>query len=74
MMTDETGTDDLEGFEITGRDDATGTVTIAVHRYVLKHNSEALAERLVQLIADNPKIEALNVSVRPSALTSKSQT
>lgn len=70
---DEPKKDPLEGFHITDYDAATETVTISVHRYLLKHQvqRDALAKKFIEIISSGPSVRSVTVIARDAPENSK---
>ncbi len=63
----------LEGFHITDYDATTETVTISVHRYLLKteRQKEALAKKFVEILSSGPSVRVVVAVARDDTEKSK---
>jgi hypothetical protein len=56
----------LEGFQITGYDEVSGEVQIAVHRFILGNPSqeEALVRRAIEIMNRGPEVRRVTFILR----------
>ena len=62
----------LEGFQITGYDACTKTVTIEIHPLILKYprQIEALVMRCIEIVNKGDEVAAVSIAERNSGLRS----
>lgn len=65
-MTEQEKKEPLEGFQITGYDEGSEDVQIAIHRYILQNSTqqESLMRKAIEIMTSGPNVKRVTFVLR----------